>query len=80
MSIFKFTTSTFVAGVGETYLTQSLPFSVNSFGGKIEFKKSSDLQVDVTDADLDKDFCEALLLVLADTDTSIGVSYLTSDS
>ena len=35
---FKFNTSTMVAGVGETYSTHSFPFSVNSFGGKIELR------------------------------------------
>jgi len=75
---FKFTTSTFVAGVGETYLTHSFPFSVNSLGGKMEFKKSSDLYYDdaLTVASFD---CE-LLLLGALVDTKIGVSYLTNDS
>ena len=75
---FKFTTSTFVAGVGETYLTHSLPFSVNSLGGKMEFKKSSALYYDdaLTVASFD---CE-LLLLGALVDTKMGVSYLTNDS
>ena len=75
---FKFTTSTFVAGVGETYLTHSLPFSVNSFGGKIEFKKSSDLYYEdaLTVASLDYE----PLWLGALVETKIGVSYLTKDS
>jgi len=37
-SSFKLRTSTLVAGVGETYRTHNFPFSVNSLGGRIEFK------------------------------------------
>merc|ERR1740117_838506 len=37
----SFRSSTTVAGVGETYLTHNFPFSVYSFGGRIEFRKSS---------------------------------------
>jgi hypothetical protein len=35
---FKLRTSTLVAGVGETYSTHNLPFSVNSLGGRIELR------------------------------------------
>ena len=76
---FKFRTSTFVAGVGETYLTQSFPFSVNSIGGNIEFKQSSALCWE------DGTFKEASWFFVTgyfdtDVDTNIGVSYFTSDS
>lgn len=68
-----------MAGVGETYRTQSLPFSVNSLGGKMEFKKSSALYY--VDAFIDDmDFVELLLFNLALVETRIGVSYLTNDS
>lgn len=76
----KLITSKRVAGVLETYCTQSCPSSVHSRGGRIEFKISSvwvGACLESTGGNLP--FCFDALPFLVEVLTNTGFSYFTKD-